>query len=352
MHPVPGLRGSERGGNRERRLNNTDKPLKQAGSRYFVAVDMGASHVRFVLVDTQANILQEIEETLKSEGGTQGVVAQIQEGVQRVATGMGTLQGIAIGVPGGVDPRTGLVFDVTNVPGWREVDMGGALEDAFHVPVFLDNDANMAAIGEHWRGIARDVENFVFVALGTGVGAGIFMDGRICRGRSGLAGEIFRMNLDWNRWNETFSDSGYFEAHVSGMGLAMLGRKALPDGNGTVRSLQEERDARYLFAALRDGDARARTLIENSFTVLGVGIANLVSVLDPQLIVFNGGVVRGAPELLLETVGKVVCRIHPRSPRIELSTLGEKAQIWGAIHTLLEPSSQPASRTSKRALSS
>lgn len=101
MCSVPGaLRGSERDGNWGRRLNWTDKPLKQAGSHYFVAVDMGASHVRFVLVDTQANVLQEIQETLKSEGGTQGVVAQIQEGVQRVATGTGTLQGIAIGVPG------------------------------------------------------------------------------------------------------------------------------------------------------------------------------------------------------------------------------------------------------------
>ena len=105
-----------------------------------------------------------------------------------------------------------------------------------------------------------------------------------------------------------------------------------------------------MFAALREGNPQARVLVENSFTMLGVCVANLISVLDPELIVFNGGIVRGAPDLLLEIVGKVVRRIHPRSPRIELSMLGEKAQIWGAIHTLREPSRHTAVRTSSRSL--
>ncbi len=319
-------------------------------SGFGVAVDLGASYLRFVLAEGDGTIVQESQERAKSEEGTRAIIEQVREGIRRLVPPGETLRGIAIGVPGGVDPQTGVVFEVTNVPGWRDVDMGAELEEEFHAPVYLDNDANMAAIGERWRGIARGVDNFVFLALGTGIGAGIFVDGRICRGRSGLAGEIFRMNVDWTRWNEDFPDSGYFETYVSGIGLAAQGRKVLPGGNGTSGGLVEERDARYVFTALRDGNLVARKLVEDSFTMLGVGVANLVSVLDPQLIVFNGGVARGAPDLLLEIVGKVVRRIHPRPPKIELSMLGNKAQIWGAIHTLLEPSRQPAIRTRTRSM--
>jgi glucokinase len=330
-------------------LNASEKQAGN-GSGWGVAVDLGATHLRFVLVDQAASILEETQEPVKFEGGSRGVVAQVRDGIRRLVPQPETLCGIAIGVPGGVDPQSGVVFDVTNIPGWREVDMGSELEEQFGVPVFLDNDANMAAIGEHWRGMARSVDNFVFVALGTGIGAGVFVNGKICRGRSGLAGEIFRMNLDWTRWNEDFPDTGYLETYASGIGLAKEGRRILPGGNGGSGTLAEERDARFVFSALREGNPQARTLVENSFAILGVAVANLVSVLDSQLIVFNGGVVRGAPDLLLEIVGKVVRRIHPRPPKIELSLLGAKAQIWGAIHTVLDPSQQPVIRSCKRAL--
>jgi glucokinase len=313
---------------------------------------MGASHLRFVLADTQAKILEESREPVNSEAGARGVIAQIRDGIRRLVPPGEPLQGIAIGVPGAVDPHTGKVFDANNVPGWREVDIGQELEDTFRTPVYLDNDANMAAIGEHWRGTAQGVDNFVFVALGTGIGAGIFANGRVCRGRTGSAGEIFRMNVDWTRWTEDFPDTGHLETYVSGMGIAAEGRKVLSDGNGSGPSntLVEERDARYVFDALHAGDPQARSLVENSFVMLGVGVANVISVLDPELIVFNGGVVRGAPQLLLETVEKVVRRIHAKAPAIQLSMLGDKAQIWGAIHTLLSPGLQPAIRPAARRL--
>lgn len=321
---------------------------------YGVAVDMGASHVRFVLASTEGQILNEAREPVNSEAGPRGVIAQIRNGIAKLLESnpkRNGLRGIAIGVPGGVDPQTGKVLDANNVPGWREVDIGRELEDAFLTPVFLDNDANMAAIGERWRGAARGIDNFVFIALGTGIGAGIFVNGRICRGRSGFAGELFRMNLEWPRWNEDFLDSGYLEVYVSGMGLAAEGRKVFPHDNGSEAStLAQKRDARYLFEALHQGDPQARTLVEKSFVMLGVASANVVSVLDPELIVFNGGIVQGAPELLLETIDKVVRRIHPKPPGITLSTLGDRAQIWGALHTLLNPAQQAAIRTAGSSL--
>jgi glucokinase len=333
-------------------LSGNDKQ-PETGS-YGVAVDMGASHVRFVLASAEGQILKEAREHVNSEAGPRAVIAQIRDGIGKLIESnpkRDGLRGVAIGVPGGVDPQTGKVLDANNVPGWREVDIGRELEEAFLAPVFLDNDANMAAIGERWRGVARGIDNFVFIALGTGIGAGIFVNGQICRGRSGFAGELFRMNLEWPRWDEDFLDSGYLEAYVSGMGLAAEGRKVLAHDNGSETStLAEKRDARYLFEALHQGDPRARALVEKSFVMLGVAIANVVSVLDPDLIVFNGGIVQGAPELLLETVEKVVRRIHHRPPRIAPSTLGDKAQIWGALRTLFEPAQQAAIRTAGSSL--
>jgi predicted NBD/HSP70 family sugar kinase len=335
---------SRKGGIRDAILTSQPEQVS-AVPIYGVAVDMGASHLRFVLADARGQILEEARERVQSEAGARGVIAQISGGIGRLVPEGESLRGIAIGVPGAVHPQTGKVFEANNVPGWREVDLGQELEDAFQVPVFLDNDANMAAIGEHWRGVARGVDNFVFIALGTGIGAGVFVNGRICRGHSGSAGEIFKMNVDWTKWNDDFPDTGQFETYVSGLGLAAEGRKVLPSGNGVNAStLAEERDARFVFNAMHQGNAQARAVIENSFTMLGVGVANLVSVLDPELVVLNGGVVQGAPELLLETVETVVRRIHPRPPIIRLSSLGDKAQIWGALSTLLAPTAQFAIR--------
>jgi glucokinase len=335
-------------------LREHDEHSEGSTPNYGVAVDMGASHLRFVLTNGAAGVLEESRERVNSEAGAAGVITQIRDGIRRLVPPTESLRGIAIGVPGCVHPQTGKIFDANNVPGWREVDIGLALEDAFQCPVFLDNDANMAAIGEHWKGIAQGVDDFVFIALGTGIGAGIFANGAICRGRSGSAGEIFRMNVDWTRWTDDFPDTGHLETYVSGMGIAAQGRRVLSSGNGagSTTTLVEERDARYVFDALHAGDPQARALIENSFVMLGVGLANVISVLDPELIVFNGGVVRGAPELLLETVERVVARIHAKPPAVRLSTLGDKAQIWGAIHTLLNPDQQHAIRALRSELSS
>jgi len=310
---------------------------KPGATGHAIAVDMGASHLRWVLADAEACLLDEIRDSVRLDGGAAAVVEQIRRGIARLLDRPrpGDLLGVAIGVPGGVDPRTGKVLDANNVPGWREVDLGEALEKTLGCPVYLDNDANMAAVGEHWRGISQDVDDFVFIALGTGIGSGIFLDGQLRRGHNGFAGELFRMNLEWSRWEDEFPDSGYLEAYVSGVGLASEGKKVLSAGNGSTTA--GSRDARFVFEACQRGDRAAQALIEQSFVMLGVAVANLVSVLDPELIVFNGGLVRGAPALLLETVNKVVGRMHPKPPRIELSALEDKAQIWGALATVLKP---------------
>jgi glucokinase len=215
------------------------------------------------------------------------------------------------------------------------------LEREFRVPVALQNDANAAAIGEHWRGVARGVNNFFFIALGTGIGAGVFVNGRLFVGRRGAAGEMHRMNVEWRRWNEEFGDTGFFESYASGLGIAALGRELMGAASPS-QSLAEERDARFVFDAFRQGNREARKALETIFTILAVGIANVVAVLDPDLFVLGGGIAKGAPEFMLETVQTVARRIQPDLPPVRLSSLEDKAQTFGAIFSALTAAHEAA----------
>jgi len=246
------------------------------------------------------------------------------------------LRAIAIGVPSPVDAKHGVVTFANNLPGWEKIHLGRDLGRAFRVPVFMENDCNMAALGERWKGVARGVDNFVFIALGTGVGYGLILNGKLYPGRNGAAGELFKTNIDWQTWDTEYPGTGQFENYVSGMGIAAEGRKVLGlPPQAETAGLAQERDAYFVFESFRRGSAEARAVLEKIFIMLGVGIANLVGVLDPDLIVLGGGITKGAPEFMLEMVEKVVRRLQPNPPPIKLSLLGDKAQTYGAIYSAL-----------------
>ena len=302
-----------------------------------VGIDLGASHLHFALADFRRDILEESNKRIRPEDGPRKLIAQIVEGAHTLAAKAGgRLRGVAIGVPSPVDAERGVVAFAYNLPGWKNIHLARELEEKLGVPIFLENDANMAAIGEHWRGVAQDVNNFVFIAIGTGTGAGVFVNGKLYRGRTGSAGEVYRMNIDWQCWAEDFGDSGHFESSVSGMGIAAEGRKALQPPASSASDLATERDAYFVFEAFRQGDPTARSVLEKIFTMLGVRISNIVAILDPDLIVLGGGIVKGAPEFMLSTVEKVVQHIQKENtPPIKLSALEDKAQTFGAIRSAL-----------------
>jgi len=329
------------------RTQASRRPAFRQGD-WVAAVDMGASNLRFARANLRGRVGATHAERVRPEGGPKRVIEQIKAGIGvlahagavKSARAAGESTGpraIALGVPSAVDPRTGRVSLANNLPGWRNIDLGGAIEAAFGVPVAVENDANMAALGEQWKGAARKAANFVFVALGTGIGAGVVVHGRLCRGRTGNAGELYRFNVDWRRWADDFDETGYFEAHVAGLGIASAGRKALGvRARRGADNLVSTRDAQFVFEAFRRGDLRARAVLERAFTILGVGLADLVSVLDPDLLVLGGGLTRGAPDFMLETVQRVLRRIHPDiAPPVRLSALGDQAQLYGAVFAAL-----------------
>jgi len=312
-----------------------------------LGIDLGGSHLHFALADFRGTILQDSSKKIRPEDGPHKLIGEIVDGARSLtAKAGGRLRAVAIGVPSPVDAERGVVAFAYNLPGWKNIHLGRELEEKLRVPVFLENDCNMAAIGEHWRGVAKDVDNFVMIAIGTGTGSGVFVDGKLYRGRTGSAGEVYRMNIDWPRWAENFGDSGHFESYVSGMGIAAEGRKALsvPAGSAAF-DLAAERDAYFVFEAFRRGDPNARSVIEKIFTMLGVGIVNIISILDPDLIVLGGGIAKGAPQFMLSTVDKIVQHIYKENaPPIKLSSLEDKAQTFGAIRSALTLAQQAVAR--------
>jgi len=317
-------------GRREIRLNPDYGAL--------VGIDMGASHLHFALADFSGEIIRDVVEKIRPEDGPGKTIRQIKKGIHRLipASKRSSLRAIALAVPSAVDPRTGLVLMANNLPGWTNINLKDELQKEFRLPVFIENDANMAAIGEHWRGVARSAGNFVFIALGTGIGSGIFVNGQLYVGRTGAAGELQFLHVEWPRWNEDFGDTGYFESHASGQGIATLGRKLMdPQPSAGSEGLAETRDAYFVFEAFHKGQAKARKVLETIFTILGVGVANVAGVLDPEMVVLGGGITRGAPDFMLSTVATVAQRIQPNCPPILMSELGDQAQTYGAIYSSL-----------------
>jgi len=320
-------------------LEGRKKIAINADYGYVVGIDLGASHLHFALADFRGETRKDATIKIRPEDGPGKLISQIKEGIRDLVAEAGKrrLLAIAIGVPSAVDAERGVVAFANNLPGWKDIHLGHELEKEFRLPVFMENDANMAAIGEHWRGVAKGVDNFVFIALGTGIGSGVFIDGKLYRGHSGWAGEIFRMNIGWQEWDKDFGDSGHLESYVSGMGIAAEGRKLLgPQTQGAPSGLAQERDAYGVFESYRQGNPDARAVLEKIFTMLGVGVANVIAILDPDLIIFGGGVAKGAPDMMLGIVNEVAHRIQRDIvPPMKLSALEDKAQTFGAIYSAL-----------------
>jgi predicted NBD/HSP70 family sugar kinase len=288
---------------------------------YLIGVDVGSRTMRVALADLQGKILARHQVATDPAGGT-AIIDQLCAGVDEVFTragrDRGKLYSVGVGAPGMTDVDTGRVISAVNLPGWVDLPLRDLTEARLGAPVRVDNDANMAALGERWQGCARRVNDFVFLALGAGVGAGVVVGGRLHRGHHWYAGEISHMNLDYREWAADFGERGYLESHV-----------------GAVAIQERVAAAATIIAAARAGDARAAAVIEELGVFIGTAVANIVAVLDPALVVFGGGLSH-AGDLLIQPVRRVVSRIVPNLPALEVSSLGDDAQLVGAVYSAMD----------------
>lgn len=315
--------------------------------RWTVGVDFGGTNVKVGLVAPTGRVAA-AEALASREISRPGrFVEAVSEAVGRLARSVGErpggLRGVGVGVPGPVDVRRGVVEFLVNVPGWRRVPLRRWLERRLGCRCAVDNDANLAALGEFALGAGRGARSLVCLTLGTGVGGGLILDGSLVHGAGGSAGEVGHMVIDPRGPRCGCGARGCLEAHVGTAAILRMGRRALRGGRGPLRRLTREAGGRLTPAlisrAAHLGDERARRIWTAFGRWLGIGVANLTNLLNPDRVVLAGGVAGAWPLFYPSLIGTVRAQaLAPavRPLRIVRARLGTRAGIVGAAVLIWE----------------
>jgi len=247
-----------------------------------------------------------------------------------------------IGSPGPLNPYTGVVYTTPNLPGWKNVALADELREKLGVAVFIENDANSAAYGEYWLGAGREYKDLVCLTLGTGIGGGIILNNELIRGLDGTAAEIGHMTIEMNGRKCGCGNHGCLEAYASATGIVNRTRDAIQNGENTILTEMvsdlNSLTSKDVSAAMEEGDDLARRIITETGEILGVGIATLVNLLNPEVVVLCGGVIAaGEPlfEPIRETVKKRAFDVPASRAQIVPSELGDDAGVIGAAGVAL-----------------
>jgi len=310
--------------------------LSAADSECVVGVDIGGTNLRLALADMNGNITARWFSSTTDSRTPDDIVELIRDGVTRLleqtSTSSGALRAIAVGAPGMTNVDEGIVMATSYLLGWRDVPLRDLLETAFNIPAVVDNDVNLAAIGEFSAGAVKETTDFVFLAIGTGVGAGIVLNGEPFRGNGWSAGEIGYMFVPGvpDRVPGR-GEPGALESMIGGEGIKAEWQR-LWTYDGT--SLPRESTASEIFDGALRGDCLAQTLLEQTAKMLAYAIYNMSLVLNCTLFVLGGGV--GVHPALVAATQRVLEQWSGRDHlQVMCSTLGTDAQLIGAIHLAL-----------------
>ena len=246
------------------------------------------------------------------------------------------VRGIGVGVPGVTLVPEGIVTWAPSL-GWRDLPLQDILAERFDLPIFVENDVNLAALGEMGFGAARGSRNLVCIAVGTGIGAGIIIDGALYRGHNHAAGEIGYLLPGIEFLGQRYDHFGALETLASGTGVARRARSLLEREGEEVFS--QEVTAEDVFAAAREGKSWAKKVVSETVDYLALAIASISVVLDPEVVVLGGGVFRSA-DLLIEPIRRRLEGVIPYVPRIVASPLGRRAAVMGAIMLVLNATTE------------
>lgn len=245
------------------------------------------------------------------------------------------VRGIGVGAPGVTLHQAGIVTWAYTLH-WENFPLKSRLAERYNLPITVDNDVNLAALGELWFGAGQNCQDMLLVAIGTGIGAGIIIDGSLYRGAQEASGEIGNMIPGREFLGRNFLDFGALESMASGTGIAERARQLLQSS----RSQPElaNLNAEDVFEAAHQGDPWARLVVAETVDYLAIAIANLVSFFDPELVVLGGGVSQSA-DLLINPILERMQGLIPNPPRLVVSSLGLKATVMGAITNVFQHTS-------------
>jgi len=312
---------------------NTRSKRSAPRVEHVVAVDIGGTNLRVALADSGGKILAKWSASTKSTSSPKAVVQLIRNGVGLLLTEVGTssqsLRAVAAGAPGVTDREAGIVLATSYLKGWKNAPLAALLQSALHIPAVVENDVRLAAIGESWLGAARGVQNFVFLAIGTGIAAGIFVDGQLLQGPKWIAGEVGYLIVPGTPELPVGPGSpGSLESVIGGEGIRQHWQRIC--GNG-----QRALAATEVFGQAMNGNHLAKDVLEQSARILAYAIHNISTVLNSSLFVLGGGV--GINKALLTATRHILQPYtRPSRPRLISSALGADAQLIGAVRLALD----------------
>lgn len=314
--------------------------------RWIVGVDIGGTNTVVALVPFEGGEPRALRSLpTEAEDGADAVIerivdavrASVEEVLSEEGESREAIAGMGIGSPGPLDRSTGIVIETPNL-GWKDFPLRDRLSEAVGLPATLDNDANCATFGEWWLGAGKSVSSLVGLTLGTGIGGGIVMDGEIVHGASDAAGEIGHMTIDFTGRLCKCGNYGCLEAYCSGPNIAARAREGIRAGAETVLGELvdgelEEITAATVYEAVVLGDGYATEVMLETAKILGAGIASLINILNPEMVVVAGGVTRAGDHLftpLRAEVRRRAFRSAQEACTIVPAELPETAGVIGA----------------------
>jgi len=306
-----------------------------------VGVDMGATHVTLILADSSAHVIKELEFDLDINLGPEKCLKQVDENYCELLSNSGLaksdVKAVGFGVPGPVVSDIGIVDAPPIMPGWSRFPIRDYLQKNWGVQVSLNNDAELGALGEWAYGAGRGEHNLCYLKVGTGVGAGILLEGQIYRGTTGTAGEIGHMTIDENGPKCSCGNRGCLEAFTGGRAIAQKAMDVVRSGERTdLANIKpvENITLKDVVAAARRGDLISQQLFKESGTHLGTAIAGMVNLFNPSMVVIGGGVSQ-IGDLLLEPIRHTVQQrsllVASQAVRITSALLGRRSSGIGAV---------------------
>jgi glucokinase len=309
--------------------------------RPVLAVDLGGTKLALAVVSPQGKLLAEIQEPTCQDGPEAGI-----EQIVRMAHALldapeiAPLQAeaVGVGIPAVLERDTDFVIWGPNLDGWREVALRPALEAALRLPVFVEYDGHTAVLAEYWLGAGKGFHSVVDVIIGTGIGGGMILENHLVRGFSRLAGAMgwFVLNADPHLRDDRAHSIGSWEAMAAGPGLALQAQADLAlHPNSRLARLTNPLTAVDIFTAAEQGDDFATQLLDRLAGQLGLGIANIVSLVNPEVVILGGGM-GSRCERLLPSIREIVQRwaqpISARAVQLKISPLGGQAGLFGAAY--------------------
>jgi predicted NBD/HSP70 family sugar kinase len=299
------------------------------GAGWVVGLDVGRDFVRGAIANLSGDIVARRDERARVRS-QRTLIAQIGEIAHGIAAEAGVrwnqVTFATVGSPGVYDPDTGHVALAHALPGWGRTGLIHAVQEELGTKVGIENDVNLAALGEQWLGLGKGVANFVYLHVGTGVGAGLVLNGELYRGETGAAGEVGYLPIVGDPRNRTQRRHGALDTEAGASGLVATAKEL---------GMEPPLSARNVFAAARRGDAVALRVVTLEAERIALAIAAIVPIVDPELVILGGGIGRNG-DLLLEPVTDAIRAVSPFEIRIETSPLGDEAVALGAVWSALQ----------------